>query len=123
MGMNKVVLKFVIALNNSRPVVLAARMAGIPDHVLEAFNQAVFDELDYREAGVLEILWPSQIVDEIAKQPEGLLVARYISSTMYRRLHRIGFEKQAQNWLTAAQHFGRKYLEATKETRFQDLKH
>jgi hypothetical protein len=123
MGMKKLVLKFVITLNDSKPVVLAARMAGVPDQVFKAFNQSVFDELELSNASVLEVLWPNRVVNMVIAEPEGLLVARYVCSTMYRRLHRIGLEDKAQRWLTAAQYYGRAYLEATRETRFQDLSH
>lgn len=125
MGMKKFVLNAVRALNDSRPVLLGGRIAGVPEHVLRNFNQAVFDELELTDAGVLELLWPSRAVSMVIAEPEGLLVARYICSTMYNRLHMMGLEKRGQKWLYRAQFYGRQYLDATRESRqfAEDHKH
>lgn len=116
MGMNKMVLKFVRNLNDSKPALLGGRLAGIPEHVLRNFNQAVFDELELSNAGTLEVLWSNRVVNMVIQEPEGLLVARHLCSTMYNRLHHLGLEKQAQKWLYRSQFYGRAYLDATRES-------
>lgn len=99
------------------PGLVFANLFGITDSVMRNYVQAVRDHVELEGLGLIEA-WKAT-----NREPEGLLWMRQFHSKMYTRLHRIGLEKAAQENLFAAQHYGRAYLEATKETRYQDTLH
>ncbi len=94
-----------------------AKMLGVPYEVVRKYDQMVWDEWETGGS-----FWEATNDQEA---PESMLVIRHLYSATWRRLHAMGLgdTRMARKALRVSQYWGRKYLEATRETRFQDLSH